>query len=153
MYFQLRKDAEKWFASIADSFSTAPKWDMYYLCLMAGFAAGKPMSFEPGTTGDLVDYYPGEYKARGRLLVGLLLTTDLAERGIALKERDSVYRRIANLVRSESPSYLSDDGVKLMNQYANRGYEVLREHWEGERPQTIEGFLRRYYQFIKTLAK
>lgn len=150
MYFQLRRDADEWFESVGESFQT--KWDRFYLCLMAGFASGKSITFDASAVTDLVDYYPDEFKTRGRLLVGLLLTTDLAAHGIALTERDSVYRHIAKLVRSDSPSDLTDDGVKLMNQYAYYGYEKIREYWQGDKLQTIEGFLRKYYQFIKQLA-
>src|SRR5262245_36477522 len=140
----MRNDCKKWFADIESHYPT--QFDLYYLCLIVGFAAPRRVTVEPGHLTDMVENFPGEFRSRARLLIGLLLTTDLKDRAIELDERDSVYRSVAKLVRSDSPSSMSDEGVKLMNQYAHGGFDVLVEQFGGERPRSIEVCLRRYAQ-------
>ena len=48
MSFRLRTDAEKWFSEIADHPGTL-KFDLYYFCLMAGFAGIPAMVLLPAT--------------------------------------------------------------------------------------------------------
>lgn len=139
MYFQLSRGADQWFADISKHYAT--KFDLYYLCLVAGLAARRKEDPEDAT--DVIDYYPGEFKPRGRLLVALLINAELKNLGIDLQERDAVHRAIAKLVQPTSPSYLTDEGVRLLNKYAHGGFGALREHF-ADRPRAIETFLRKY---------
>jgi hypothetical protein len=89
---------------------------------------------------------------RGRLLVGLLLATELDVLGIELSEREAVRRNVRGMVESNALS-LSKEGAKLMNQYAYGGWLALCEHFSEDRPRTLETFVRLYANFIKdTLA-
>lgn len=151
MDFQLRKDARRWFKDIYD-----PKlyllFDLYYFCLMAGFAARRRNTeISSDDVDGLVENFPGEFRSRGRLLVGLLIDTELSRLGINLDEREAVYRRVAELVDPNSPSYLSNDGVRLMNQYAHGGFEVLCEHFGEDRPSSIETFIRKYCRYFDSI--
>jgi hypothetical protein len=150
LYFQLRKDTDKWFKGVAGHYAT--KFDLYYLCLMVGFAAHRKAKAESSEVTDLTDDYPKEFKSRGRLLVALLVNTELSSMGIDLDERDAVYREIARLIAPDSRSYLTDEGMRLMNQYAHGGFGALCEHFE-DRPRTIETFIREYAGFIDELQK
>lgn len=149
MDFQLRKDARKWFKDISAHYSIL--FDFYYLCLMVGFAAGRRNpDINPEDVDSLVENFPGEFRARGRRLVGLLIHADLAFNGIDLHERDDVYRRVAKLVDPNSPSNLSNEGVKIMNQYAHGGFDVLCENFS-DRPTSIETFIRKYARCLSDL--
>jgi len=151
MDFQLRKDARKWFKDISHHYPIL--FDLYYLCLMAGFAAGRPNTeINADNVDDLVGYFPGDFQSRGRLLVGVLIQVHLSRLGIDLDERDDVYRQVAKLVDPNSPSYLSNEGVRLMNQYAHGGFDVLCEHFS-DRPRSIETFLRKYSRCISDLQR
>jgi hypothetical protein len=149
MDFQLREDARKWFKDISDHYPLL--FDLYYLCLMAGFASGR-RNTEIGSDDvkGLVENFPGEFRSRGRLLVGLLINTELSRLGIDLDERDDVYSRVAKLVDPNSPSYMSNEGVRLMNQYAHGGFDALCEYF-GDRPRSIETFIRKYFRCISEL--
>jgi hypothetical protein len=148
VYFQLRRDADQWFKDISSSFST--KFDLYYLCLMAGFATRRKSEVESSAVTDTVDYFPREFKTRGSLLISLLISTELKLAGIDLNEREAVNRTISKLVSHDSPSRLSDEGVRLMNRYSNGGFEALIEHFD-DRPRTIETFLRTYHPILARL--
>src|SRR6478672_12302771 len=151
MDFQIRKDARKWFQDIEDDYPTL--FDLYYLCLMAGFASGRKNSeIENKDVDSLVEYFPGEFCSRGRLLVGLLIHADLRYHSIDLDDRSKVYDRVAEMVEPTSPSYMSDKGIRLMNQYAHGGFDALCENF-GDRPRSIETFVRKYARCISELKK
>lgn len=151
MDFQLRKDARRWFKDVEKHYSTL--FDLYYLCLMAGFAERRRNTeISSDAVDSLVENFPGDFRSRGRLLVGLLIHTELSRLGINLDERDDVYRRVVQLVDPTSPSDLSNDGVKLMNQYAHGGFDILCENFS-DRPTSIETFLRKYAQCLSNLKQ
>jgi len=149
MDFQLRKDARQWFKHISTHYPIL--FDFYYLCLMAGFASGRRNTQMPSEKVDsLVENFPGDFRDRGRRLVGLLIHADLAYLGIDLDERDAVYRRVAELVDPNSPSDLSNEGIMIMNQYAHGGFDVLCEKFR-DPPTSIETFIRKYARCLSDL--
>ena len=151
MHFQLRTEARQWFKDISPTKYYPILFDIYYLCLMVGFASGhRNTQITAEEVDSLVENFPGEFRARGRRLVGLLIHADLAYLGIDLDERDAVYRRVAELVDPNSPSDLSDEGIKIMNQYAHRGFDVLCENFS-DRPTSIETFVRKYARCLSDL--
>ncbi len=151
MDFQLRKDARRWFKDLEKHYPTL--FDLYYLCLMAGFAERRRnIEISSDAVDSLVEYFPGDFRSRGRLLVGLLIHTELSRMGINLDERNDVYRRVVELVEPNSPSRLSNEGVKLMNQYAHGGFDILCENFS-DRPTSIETFLRKYALCLSNLKQ
>jgi hypothetical protein len=152
MDFQIRKDARKWFKDIEEDYPTL--FDLYYLCLMIGFATGRKNSeIENKDVDSFVEYFPGDFRSRGRLLVGLLIYADLRYHSINLDDRGKVYERVAEMVEPNSPSYMSDKGIRLMNQYAHGGFDALFEYFGGDRPKSIETFVRKYARCISDLKK
>lgn len=149
MYFRLRRDADDWFKDISGHFTT--KFDLYYLCLMCGFAANRRATLAANKATDITDSFPSEFREKGNLLVGILINSELVKSGIDLKERESVNKLIGRLVTPASQSYLTDDGVKAMNEYANAGFDILLEQFN-DRPRTIETFVRRYSNIVPKLA-
>jgi len=144
--FQMHPDVAKWF----DEINRPPieiKFELFYYCLIAGFATRRAEPVPPGAV-DFVDYYPGEFKTRGRLLVGLLLEAELKRRGIGLNEREAVNRNINTIVSHSSSVHLSAEGIRLMNQYAHGGWSALTEYFS-DRPRTLETFVRTYVRFIR----
>lgn len=144
--FQMHPDVAKWFSEIERP-PVETKFEIFYYCLMAGFAARRAEQVPPGAV-DFIDYYPGAFKTRGRLLVGLLLDAELKRRGIGLDEREAVNRNINSIVSPSSSVSLSTEGIRLMNQYAHGGWSALSEYFS-DRPRTIETFVRTYARFIQ----
>lgn len=139
MPFRLSKSAREWFRDLKDDFDL--DFDIYYLCLMAGLATGKKESVPTTQAPELVDYFPGNYRSKGRVLVALFLSKELEALGISMLERDQVYRQIALMVDPLTPSGLSHMGMEEMNRYSYGGFDVLANEWFEERPRIMEVFL------------
>ena len=146
--FRLRNDAKKWFKHLRDSaFNT--DFDSFYICFLVGvLTKTRKESVTTTEASELVDYFPDRYRERGRLLVGVFLTTELAVLGIQMTEKKIVHSAIARLVKPDSPSYLSDEGVKLFCSYAHGGFEKLLD-WFSEKPVKLETFLRELTRYIR----
>ena len=142
MPFRLSKDAREWFRDIKDGFNL--DFDIYYLCLMAGLATGKKESVPTTQAPELVDYFPADYRSKGRVLVALFLSKELEALGISMLERDQVYRQIALMVDPLTPSGLSHTGMEEMNRYSYGGFYVLANEWFENRPRIMEVFLPLY---------
>lgn len=148
--FRLRKDIREWFKEISGKFPL--DFDMYYLCLMAGLATGRKEEASQAETTDLVSDFPGDYRAKGRLITALFLSQELKELGIELSERTALHSAIRSLVDPLSSSHLSDAGMKELNKYSFGGYEVLTQ-WFPDGPQTIETFLPLYKRHLDEAIK
>ena len=151
MDFAIRNDARKWFRDIRDHFSapsgsvSAPEFDAFYFCFMAGIMTGRKGDISASETSALVENFPGPYKNRGRLLVALFLSRELDYLGVTMAEKTLVRDEISRFVRPETPNYLSDEGVREFNRYASGGYDVLRDEWfADDRPRSLETFLREF---------
>ncbi len=146
MPFRLRRDTRKWFQDISTDF--AVDFDMYYLCLVAGLAAGgRQVDIKSTETTDLVDNFPGPYKEKSRVIIALFLATEIERMGISADDREAVHKQINGLVDPRTPSQLSEEGMKLMNQISYGGFEILTEQFE-DRPRSTEAFLSRYCRLI-----
>lgn len=151
--FRLRKDARKWFKELEKGFdSDAPLFEMFYLCLIAGLATKKKADVSTTDATELVDYFPGEYRARGRVIVATFLARELQALGIEMTEKRALHSSIAQLVDPLSPSHLSEAGVKEMNRYAAGGFDQLTEHFD-DPPRAIETFIPLFKQFVEGGAK
>ena len=149
MGFELRQDTRKWFKEIEKDYSTL--FDIYYLCLIPGFITkSRNTEIHSDSVDEITRYFPDAFRSRGQLLIVLLIDTELSRLGINLSERKTVYSRISELVVT-TPPYISDAGIKLMNQYAHGGFDILTENIS-ERPRSIETFVRKYYSLIQTLS-
>lgn len=150
MHFRLRHDAATWFRFLRNSGYYKMDFDLYYLCLLVGLTARRQEEFGKSEGADLVEHFPGEYKASGGLIAGLLVCAEIEGKGIALEERDDVRRELRRLLDPESPSRLSDEGVLLMNRYASGGYDYICERLE-EPPRDVAAFLPRYMELLKSV--
>ncbi|MDE0534635.1 MAG: hypothetical protein OXI01_24770 [Albidovulum sp.] len=97
----------------------------------------------------LVDNFPGPYKIRGRLLVGLFLSRELEYLGVVMSEKRAVNTAISKLVDPDAQNFLSDVGVREFNKYAHGGYDVLHLDWFNGVPYSLETFLRTFRRKIE----
>lgn len=146
--FRLRKDARAWFRGLESSMdSGATLFEFYYFCVAIGLTYLKKADVTNDESDELVNYFPGEFKVRGRLLTGWLIATELENMGISLTERTQVHQLISTLVDPQSPSFLNDTGVKAMNRYASGGFEILTEN-VSEPPRDLTAFLRQFRRLV-----
>lgn len=145
--FRLRLDARQWFKDLRDQKVFKTDFDAFYFCFIAGVTTGTKESVPLDETAELVAYFPDRYSARGKVLVGLFLKSELELLGVSMDERREVHSTIAGLVTPDAPNFLSDDGVREFNKYAHGGYEKLIE-WFEDRPRSLETFLRSFKRKI-----
>lgn len=141
MSFRIREESRAWFTHIRDDLNV--DFDVYYFCLMLGLAAKRKKDVPPSETVDFIDYFPGEYKLKGRLIVGLFLRTELEHLGVDMAVRKSVHDAVQRLVEPQSLSHLSDYGHREINKYSFAGFEVLLAGFD-DRPRSLETFFPRY---------
>ena len=149
MEFRIRRDARNWFKYIKSNLTahagtpSAPDFDAFYFCFIAGVADMRKKDVTTGETAELVEHFPGPYKKRGRLLVGLFLGRELEYLGVALTEKRTVHAAISRLVQPEAANFLSDEGVREFNKYSHGGFDVLLD-WFDDQPRALESFLRAF---------
>lgn len=119
-------------------------FDVYHLCFMAGLATGQKADASHADTTELVDTFPGVFRARGRLLVAAFLAREVRAHGISTTDRAALHQTISELVDPLSPSHLSEPGMKEFNRYSYGGFDLLTE-WFDDRPRAIETFLPAYH--------
>lgn len=154
-YFRLRTDAQTWFSEIADAPPFRVKFDIYYLCLLAGFASGRATELTGGAhpATDLVEKFVEDYRPASRLIIGLLVAAELRKSGIDLSEKAQVRALFKRLVDSESPNSLTELGMRRLNAYASGGYEYLAEQRD-VKPYSAEEFIQSYSALIgEAIAK
>ncbi|MCY4462439.1 MAG: hypothetical protein OXC26_18905 [Albidovulum sp.] len=150
--FRLRLDAREWFKYLREQGAFKVDFDSFYFCFMAGVTTRRKETVPLDETAELVAYFPDRYAARGRLLVGLFIKSELELLGVSMEERREVHSTIAKLVTPEAPNFLSDEGVREFNRYAHGGYDQLVE-WFEERPRALDTFVRGYKRRVETAVK
>jgi len=147
MGFRISKEAKDWFKYIRDNrdniFDT--DWDIFYYCLMAGLLSEQKS--EASNTIEFHESYTKRYSPRAKLLIGLFLSKEIKKMGVSFDNKKEVNRVISNLIKPESPNYLTDAGLKEFNKYAYAGYESLCDSME--KPYTLEDFLIAFDNYIK----
>lgn len=143
MPFRLRHDTRDWFKQISNEFDI--RFDMYYLCLMAGLAYRRKEDIPTAETTELVNEFPqdGNYNTRKHTIIGLFLSRELQEMGIKMEDRSAMHDLVHRLVDPSAPNHLSDEGMKQMNRYAYGGFDAIRDYFQSQ-PQSLDAFLKRY---------
>lgn len=148
MGFKIHTIAQKeWFKHIRNKNGLETDFDVYYFCLMAGLAANRRET--PKDATEFIDYFPGDYKNSGKLLVSLLIKTELDRLNVDLSEKKNVREVVTSLVSTNTRTYLSDGGMKLMDSYSYAGFDVIREAFHNDPPRSLEIFLPRFREILQ----
>lgn len=152
-YFRLRDDARKWFEGISEQPPFKTKFDVWYICAIAGLASGTaPEKAQTAPATDLVERVVEDFRPVSRLLIGLLVVAELRQGGIGILEGPQVRALMRKLLDPQSPNDLSEYGMRRMNAYASSGYELLAESRD-QRPFTAAEFLETYVRLIRDLPR
>lgn len=146
--FRLRDDARRFFEKIAQGFKV--DFDQYYFCAIAGLSNRMRDPEESGRKSrDLVDYFPGPFKAESETLVALLLATELERLKVNRDDKVAVRMVVKELLDPKAPGrMLSAHGMNVMNSYASAGCDLLRQEWFGEAPTSMDSFLVEYHRCL-----
>jgi hypothetical protein len=148
--FRLRQDTEDWFLHIKDRKPIQTKFDIYYFCLMMGFASSR-YSNPAKKSSDYTDFvrnFVEDYRPYQTLLIGLLLRSELSRLGIDINEKDEIRKLLLDLVDPNTQTNLTDKAMDRMNEYASGGYDYLSEQLESK-PYHVEEFLITYARLLK----
>lgn len=156
MDFAINIEARKWFGEIKNDLTapqgtqSAPDFDAFYFCFIAGMTEMRKKDVPPAQTAQLVENFPGPYQRRGRLLLALFLSHELKYRDVPMDKKIDINDTISKLVDTDAPNFLSDEGVREFNKFAHGGYEVLLEWFDDDKPRTLEIFLRTFHRKIES---
>lgn len=145
----MQPQIENWFRYIEKQEPIKTKFDLYYLCLMMGFATGK--TAKPTAATDLVANFVQDYKSSQRLIVGLLIVAELRNLGVELNDKSEVQIQIKRLLDPHHPANLTEEGFNCMNAYAYGGFNYLAAELK-EEPRRVEEFLPMYKKLLKEAA-
>lgn len=148
--FKISKEVDKWFKNIKDNFKL--DFDIYYMCLVVGLSAGLKQKLTGIETKDIIKALPKEYRQDKQIIIALFLRREIESLGISLEDRKGVHDVILRYTNTSFGDGINDEAHKIMNEYANAGFEKLKEKFE-ERPQTIEPFLINYADIVADLNK
>jgi hypothetical protein len=147
MSFVFPRNARAYFRSVDDARPGTPRFDSmfdeFYLCLMVGLDARRLGTDEDMESDKFYDTYPKEFQSQADIIAGLLIDAELDRQGINPEDRASIEREMVRLLDPQSPVKLSDDGIRLLNQYAAAGFKMIRERIIA--PHSLEDFLIAYH--------
>jgi len=118
--------------------------DKFYACLMLGFRAGQ-ISVEPQLAQSFLAAgakYPDAYQAYGSYMLGLLVESEIRRLKLDSNDRNLIEKETIKLLDPGSSLGLSEDGVRFMNCYAAKGFEILQDAMN--RPHSVDVFLVAY---------
>lgn len=150
--FRIRNESDKWFKKLGSDekklFQT--KFDLYYLFFLNGIAHEdkNPQIDDSDGTGEIIDYFPKAYSGSKHLIIGLLVVTELKRLGVSLEDKSTVEEKFEELVDPESTSKLTSKGFSKMNDYANKGFELLQEEI-GDQVDLAPEFLINTFESLK----
>lgn len=148
MAFRLSKKASQWFTHISvKGTGFELEFDSYYFCLLAGLKTGRTESLSNSETTEIIQQFPKEYQSNRNLVIALFLHTELKRLGIELSEKTTLNKQLSILVQPNTGTNLSEEGMRLLNQYSFGGFTELQNHFP-EPPRTLDNFLVGFYQFL-----
>lgn len=159
MHFKMSINAQKFFDNIipiGGSHSANDKnkfdyqFDVYYCCALIGMAA---LQLDPDISdlNDLTESYPVSYKNCKAQIAGLLVASEVKRNGIDMQS-SSLEEVILHYLSSDD-TMLSDDGIKILNAYALKGYYLMHEFPLEEKPTSREEFLEAFNLAMQRYSK
>ena len=149
MPFYLRNDTEQWFSHIKDQEPIETKFDLYYFCLMMGFATGRTSA--PLQRSEVTEFqknYVKAYLPVQKLITGLLIKSEFKKYGVEATEKEQVYKILTEIIDPDSSTKLTEVGLNKLNEYASGGYDVMSEEFPSKF-YSVEEFLRAYTLILR----
>ena len=146
MAFRIGDDCEKWFQNLKKEGVFKTQFDRYYLCLMAGLAAGRTTSLGPST--EFVKNFVDDYKGSQLSLLAMLIYAEAKRYGVSVSDRDAARSFLNSYLDPNDPSRLSSVGFSRLNEYAAGGFVFIRENFQHE-PYQFLPFIEQYTKLIR----
>ena len=145
--FILREDAREWFKPLPMQ-SKAKLFEAYYYCAIAGLAFKVKSDVPQGVPPFLAHlHFPEDFNTNSKLLVGLLISSEMEILGIKSGSRKDVYEIVSRIVTNDNSTGLSDEGVSQLNRYASGGFcEIMTRMSSGTNSYPI--FVQEFSEMI-----
>jgi len=143
--FKMPKDADAWFRHIDGKEPVKTKFDLYYLCFIAGLKNQRLDTEAEGS--EFYENFPKEYEGSRYQILALLISAEMRREGLDFTDKQAVESVVSRNVLADSPSRLSSDGFGKMNGYAAGGFSTIAEHFQAP-PLETDVFLARYCDFV-----
>jgi len=153
MSFQISKTAQDWFKKINNKspFDTSPNMDFYYMCFLLGINSTKqkqlnePEDGKPFIAANAT--WPGLYKDNSKTIIAMLLESELENFSIDRRDKDAVKAHLNKYLKPSSPFDLTDNAIKIMDNYSYTGFLELQEEIH-EAPSQVNVFLSQYHKVL-----
>lgn len=155
MHFKFSKSAQKFFSDIISPEGSHGvenrnkfkyQFDVYYCCAMIGMAAVQ-LDEDSADLKDLTENYPKPYVDCRTQIAGLLVATEAKRQGIDVQS--SKLEKMMLRYLSDNETMLSDEGIKTLNAYALRGYQLIHDFPLEQKPTSREEFLEAFNMAIQ----
>jgi hypothetical protein len=147
MGFKMSHESKMYFNKLSEAQHGKFKvqFDFYYLCLMAGFQSKDKRECKGGE--EFIAEFPGIYVSQRRHITGLLIATELERNKIDINNRERLEKVMLSLVKPDTPTKLSLQGERLMDEYAEKGFKLIAEKIPSP-PANMDAFLINYYERV-----
>lgn len=155
MHFRISKSAQDFFSNIMNfdgSHSAKSKnkfsyqFDIYYCCALIGMAA---LQRDDDTSDfkDLTESYPKTYSDSKTQIAGLLVASEAKRLGVDM--HSAKLEEVMLQYLSNNDTMLSEDGIKALNAYSLKGYNLICEYALLGKPTSMEEFLEAFNLTLK----
>ena len=149
MHFTMSKSAQDFFSNIIaqEGFHGSKdknkfiQFDVYYCCALIGMAATQ-LDEDASDLNDLTENYPKPYIDCKAQIAGLLVASEAKRQGIDVQSPKLEEMMLRYL--SDNETMLSDEGIKTLNAYALRGFQLIHDLPLEEKPTSREEFLEAF---------
>lgn len=150
MHFRMSKSAQAFFSNIIsfdgshgsdEKSKFSFQFDVYYCCALLGMAACQ-IDEDTSDLKDLTENYPKPYLENKNYIAGLLVASEAKRQNIDVDSSELEGVMLQYL--SNDDTLLSEEGVKMLNAYALKGFHLIHEFPLEEKPTSREEFLEAF---------
>jgi hypothetical protein len=125
--FRMAPAARAWFSAVENEKGPmSTQFDAYYLCLLVGLKLSRRERPESDAKG-FIEYWIQDYDASREIVLGLILKSELDDRGIDVTDKDAVQSVCRALFTSNDRTRLTQEGMDVTNAIAFGGFKALQE--------------------------
>lgn len=159
MHFRMSKSAQAFFSNIIsfdgshgsdEKSKFSFQFDVYYCCALLGMAACQ-IDEDTSDLKDLTENYPKPYLENKNYIAGLLVASEAKRQNIDVDSSELEGVMLQYL--SNDDTLLSEEGVKMLNAYALKGFHLIHEFPLEEKPTSREEFLEAFNMAMQMYSK
>lgn len=147
--FRLSNETKSYFKTLKSKLKLED-FAVYYYCAVIGLLS-KEFSEVPHNADVFVQRVPSDFWGTIYYeLILLLISTEIKRIGTDYRDRTAMKNLCNDILSSEGYTSLTDNGIKLLNQYCQKGFEIIKQ----KRIELVdeEVFYIDYYKLVNELS-